>query len=222
MLRSLFCATAMAALMTSGALAQEGRFAVDLGAGTTGGTIEAKFALSERIVLRGGYNYLAYALEEEEYDGILYDADLDFSTVGAFVDLHPFANGFLVSGGAYSGPKEITGRATPSGSVDIGGTSFTAAEVGTLDFSGDLEDIAPFAGLGWDGAFTRDGRFGFKIIAGAMLTGSPSVSLTSTGGTLSNDPAFQAQLAEEEASIQDDVDDYEIYPVVNFALGWRF
>ena len=63
---------------------------------------------------------------------------------------------------------------------------------------------------------------GFKIIAGAMFTGSPDVQMASSGGTLSNDTNFQNQLAIEEQNLQDDIDDYEIYPVVQAGLTWSF
>jgi hypothetical protein len=46
----------------------------------------------------------------------------------AFVDLHPFRNGVMVTGGAYCLAKELTGSAAPSGLVEIGGQAFTPAE----------------------------------------------------------------------------------------------
>lgn len=223
MLSGAAAAAASVCVLASPASAQtDGRFAIDFGIGTTGGTVEGKFALSDRIVLRGGYNYLGYELDGEEYDGVVYDSELDFSTFGGFVDLHPFSNGFMVTGGVYAGAKELTASATPSEPVDIGGTTFTPAEVGQLDFTGDLEDTAPFAGVGWDGAFVREGRFNIKLIAGVMFSGTPDLSLRSSGGALSDDPTFQAELAEEEASIQSEVEDYEYYPVISIGFGYRF
>ena len=103
-----------------------------------------------------------------------------------------------------------------------GNQTFTPAQVGTLNAMADLEDSAPFLGLGWDTTFQGGNGLGFKFIAGAMFTGSPDVSLTSTGGSLSNDANFQNQLAIEEQNLQDDIDDYEIYPVVQAGLTWSF
>jgi hypothetical protein len=55
-----------------------------------------------------------------------------------------------------------------------------------------------------------------------MFTGSPQVNLTSTGGTLSGDASFQTQLATEEQNLQDDIDTYEIYPVIQAGVTLRF
>jgi hypothetical protein len=55
-----------------------------------------------------------------------------------------------------------------------------------------------------------------------MFTGSPQVDLTATGGTLSNDPNFQTQLAQEEQNLQDEISDYEVYPVVQAGLTFSF
>jgi hypothetical protein len=55
-----------------------------------------------------------------------------------------------------------------------------------------------------------------------MFTGSPQVNLTAKGGTLTNDAAFQAQLAQEERNLQDEINDYEVYPVVQAGLTLSF
>ena len=119
------------------------------------------------------------------------------------------------------GEKTLDLFATPTANVEIGNQTFTPAQVGTLNMKGDLEDTAPFLGLGWDSSFDTKG-LSFRFIAGAMFTGTPDVSLTASGGTLSNDSNFQAQLAQEEQNLQSDVDDYEIYPVVQLGLNWAF
>ena len=106
--------------------------------------------------------------------------------------------------------------------MQIGNQTFTPAQVGTLGMAADLEDTAPFVGLGWDTHIRGQRGIGFKFIAGAMFTGSPQVNLTSTGGTLSNDANFQTQLAVEEQNLQDDINDYEIYPVVQSGLTFAF
>jgi hypothetical protein len=105
--------------------------------------------------------------------------------------------------------------------VQIGNQTFTPAQVGVLGLTGDLEDTAPFVGLGWDTTFESTG-LGFKFVAGAMFTGTPQVNLVSTGGSLSSDSNFQAQLAVEEQNLQDDVNDYEVYPVVQLGVTYSF
>lgn len=214
---------AMAALAAGTGLAAgvaDAQVAISGSIGTTGGTAEAKMKVAPILAIRGGYNYFQYEADDT-YDDIAYQGDLDLSTAGAFLDLHPFGNAFMLTGGAYFGEKTLDLFATPTANVEIGNQTFTPAQVGTLNMKGDLEDTAPFLGLGWDSSFDTKG-LSFRFIAGAMFTGTPDVSLTASGGTLSNDSNFQAQLAQEEQNLQSDVDDYEIYPVVQLGLNWAF
>lgn len=213
----------LATLLASGAAAAgtaQAQVALGGSIGTTGVAVEAQFKVAPGLHVRGGYNYFQYEADDT-YDGIAYEGDLDLNTLGAFVDLHPFGNGFLLTGGAYFGEKTLDLLATPTGTVQIGNQSFTPAQVGTLNMAADLEDTAPFVGIGWDTTFENRG-IAFKFIAGAMFTGSPQVNLTASGGTLSNDPNFQTQLAQEEQNLQNDIDAYEIYPVVQAGLTLSF
>ncbi len=200
--------------------AADAQLSVSGSIGTTGGTVEAKVKVAPIVAIRGGYNYFQYEADDT-YDDIAYQGDLDLSTAGAFVDVHPFGNAFMLTGGAYFGEKTLDLFATPTANVQIGNQTYTPSQAGTLNMKGDLEDTAPFVGLGWDTSFDTKG-LGFRFIAGAMFTGTPDVSLTATGGTLSNDANFQTQLANEEQNLQGDIDDYEIYPVVQVGLSLAF
>lgn len=211
---------ACAAAGIAGAGAARAQVAISGGIGTTGVTAEAQVKVVPNVVLRGGYNYFQYEADDT-YDDIAYTGDLDLNTLGAFIDYHPFGNAFFVTAGAYFGEKSLDLTGAPTTNVQIGNQTFTPAQVGSLNLTGDLEDTAPFVGLGWDTSFDNTG-LGFKFLAGAMFTGSPDVTLVSTGGSLSNDPNFQAQLAIEEQNLRDDVDDYKVYPVVQIGLTYGF
>ena len=115
--------------------------------------------------------------------------------------MHPFRNSFFVSGGAYFGERGVDLDATPTRDVRIGGVTFTPAQVGRLDGRIDLEDTAPFAGIGFDNTFTRGGRLGFRFTAGAVFGDAPVVNLQASGGTFSDNPIFQERLRQEEAEI---------------------
>lgn len=217
-----FAAVLAAALPAASALAQEdGRFAVGAQVGTPGVGVQAQFALSPVVVLRGSYDVLQWD-RDQSYKGIDYDAKIDFKSPGAFVDVHPFRNGFLISGGAYFGDRKVDLDATPTSNVNIGGATFTPAQVGNLTGRIDLESTAPFVGFGYDNTFTRGGRIGFRMLAGAAFGDEPQVELDSRGGTLSNDPTFRARLDEEEQEIQAQADNYKVLPVIQAGLNFRF
>ena len=211
-------ALAIAGAATAGAA--QAQIAVGGSIGTAGASAEAQLKVAPGINIRGGYNYLQYGADDT-YDGVAYEGDLDLTTLGAFVDVHPFGNSFFITGGAYFGEKTLGLFATPTQNVEIGSQTFTPSQVGTLSLAADLEDTAPFIGLGWDTTFENPG-IGFKFLAGAMFTGTPQVNLTATGGTLSNDANFQTQLAQEEQNLQDEISDYEIYPVVQVGVTLGF
>lgn len=213
--------TYQANAQSSTASSSDTKLGIGLGVGTTGATIEAKFAPNNFIALRGSFNYLEFSTEEE-YDGITYDGDLDLTTFGGFVDIAPFKNGFVLSGGAFLGDKTFNLLATPSSSVQIGDQSFTPSEVGTLTGQAELKSFSPYAGLGYDGFIAGSKSWSFNARAGVMFTGSPQVDLVSVDGLLSNDPTLRAELDAEIAAIEEEADEYKYYPVVAIGLTRRF
>jgi hypothetical protein len=106
--------------------------------------------------------------------------------------------------------------------VEIGGQIVTPGQVGTLSGAIKLSDVAPFVGVGFDDAFYRDSRFGFRAIAGVAWSEAPEVALNSTGGSLSNDPAFRARLEQEARDISAEAEDKGIFPIVQLGATVRF
>ena len=197
------------------------KFGVGLGVGTTGATVEAKFAPNDTVALRGSFNYLSFSIDEE-FDDIDYDGDFDATTFGGFVDVAPFKNGFVLSGGAFLGDKTLDFDATPTGSVEIGDQIFSPSEVGTLTGKAELASFAPYAGLGYDGFIAGSKDWSFNARAGVMFTGSPDVELVSANGSLSSNAILRQELDAEIEAIEDDADDYKYYPVVTIGLTRRF
>ncbi len=192
-----------------------------LNLGTPGAGVEAQLSLGPVFVLRGGIDTLGYDVDQN-FDGVDYSGRFDFDTVSAFVDLHPFQNAFLISGGVYIGDRSIGLSARPSVTVEIGGQIVTPGQVGTLSGAIKLSDVAPFVGVGFDDAFYRDSRFGFRAIAGFAWSEAPEVALNSTGGSLSNDPAFRARLEQEARDISAEAEDKGIFPIVQLGATVRF
>ena len=108
------------------------------------------------------------------------------------------------------------------GEFDIGDRTFTVAEVGTL--TGDLgfNEVAPYAGIGWGNAVSKDGRWAFMVDVGVLFQGRPDVALASTGGTLSDDPLRTDELRREEANLEDDLGLFRFYPVISLGIAYRF
>lgn len=192
-----------------------------LNAGTPGVGAELQLALGPVFVLRAGVDTLGYDVDEG-FGDVDYMGRMDFDTVSGFIDLHPFGNGFLISGGVYVGQRVIDLNARPTAPVDIGGAKFTPGQVGTLSGRIKLSDAAPFVGVGYDDAFTRRGRWGLRALAGVAWSQEPEVGLSSSGGTLSNDPVFRARLEQEARDIREQARDKGLFPVVQLGVTARF
>ena len=222
MRRHLFSATT---ILLSTALivpATAGEIAVSGQIGTPGIGVGVKAEVFPRIGVRLGYDYLALELDDEEFDDVTYDVDADFSAFTLAVDFHPFANGFNMSAGISQGDRGFDLSGMPSSSVEIGDIVLTPTEVGTLIGEAEWASTAPYLGIGWDSSITRDARWHFIARAGVLLLDEPDVELRSEGGLLSSDPTVQAEIEQEEQSLQEDLDDYSLYPVLSLGVAYQF
>lgn len=220
-LRFLALVTCCAVLGT-GCLSMPG-----VGVGVTGGTtgigaeIKANPLPSSMLLVRGSYNFAEFSGDIES-DDINYGGDFTLSNAGAFADFAPFGGLFYLSGGAYIGKKEADLIATPTADVTIGGTGFTAADVGSLVGKAEFNDVAPYVGVAFDNFANSIGGWSLNARAGIMFVGSPDVTLTSVNGLLSADPTFQNELLQEIDSLQQEAEDYKYFPVLTLGVARRF
>jgi len=205
-------ALAVAGLMLAWSVAgyAQGGPAVGAKIGTLGFGLEAGMGFTDSIGGRLGLNYMTLGRDAKESD-IEYDVDLDFMSVTALLDWHPFKGGFRVSGGLLYNGNEFTGDA--EGELDVGdGGPYPDA---TLKAKIDFNNIAPYLGIGWDTSFGKEKQFGFICDLGIVFQGSPKVSLTGTGV-----PADE--LAKEEKELKDALEDFKFWPVISVGLIYRF
>lgn len=185
---------------------------------------EIAFQLRRPLNLRlGAYGFSTD--QDLETDGIEYTVDIDLVSAGAYLDFHPFSgffDGFKLSAGVLYSGNGVSAVALPGQTLDIGDLTFGDEEVGTLSGTFEVNDINPYLGFGWGNFTDGDSRFFFALDLGVMFHGTPQVTLTSTGGTLSNDPILLNELAAEQAQLQEDVDAFDVYPVVSLGIGFRF
>ena len=110
--------------------------------------------------------------------------------------------------GAFSNGNELTMVNQPFNgpTIDIGGSSFTPADVGTLTSKTSFASTAPYVGVGFD--FEVFGKAGINLDFGVLWQGDPSVSMQSDGLAASL-PAFQAALEAERLQLEDDMSDFK-------------
>jgi len=211
----------LSALALGGAgCAESGGLAVGAKAGTLGLGGELTTGIASDINARFGLNTFDYDFDDE-FDGVEYDVGLNFSSFSALVDWHVFGDSFRVTAGLLSMNHELDLDGTPTGSEEIGGTVYSAADIGTLSGDVEIDGLAPYIGIGWGNPLNSSRRWGFYCDLGVAFTDSPDVAL-SANGTLASDPAFQADLARERADIEDDLEPFKLYPVLSLGLYYRF
>jgi hypothetical protein len=194
-----------------------------LSVGVTGGTYGLGLEAGYRFNGRFGVRANAASYDDDETttsSGFDIDGKAKLESLGAAVDFYPFGGSFRVSLGLRSNKNRFSGLGTPAGAtVDVGGDTYTAAEVGVLTGSADFKKTAPTLTVGWGGKFRTGVHFGVDL--GLMAQGSPRLAAASSG-TLASNPTFQSSLDDQLAEWQDDVKDYKYWPVIQMHLLYRF
>ncbi|MEO1659205.1 MAG: hypothetical protein AAFR65_15965 [Pseudomonadota bacterium] len=201
-------------------------FGVDASIGSNGANVNLQMEVNPFITLRGGYNYFEFELTNVEWDDIKYDVELDFTQPAGFVDVHPFMNGFTISGGYMLGERALDFTSTPTQPVEIGGILFTPDQVGELVGTGSFGDGGLYAGIGWDATTRGVSPVSFVVRLGVIVTDPPEIDIRSQGGIADSDPALREFLDEqlfiEAQQVEDDLENLRYYPVLSFGLGFGF
>ncbi|BBD98598.1 hypothetical protein SAMIE_1020990 [Sphingobium amiense] len=215
-------AATAAALLSAPAFAAQDDDA-RLYAGITGGTLgigpEVGYRLSKNIGIRANASFLSIS-HGFESDDIEYDGKVKLQSFGAMLDVYPFGGGFRLSGGFRINGNKARATAEPSGGTyDINGTTYTAAEIGTLRANTDIKNFAPALTLGYGGGLSSG--FVFGVEAGALFQGRVRIKPLTYTGTLDS-AELRADLEAERQSVQDDIDGYKVYPILQLTIGYRF
>ncbi len=190
---------------------------VGVKAGTLGLGAELGFTLSDRFTTRLALNKYKIGADQT-IDGIAYNADLDLNSAAIFLDWSPFTNGSLhLTVGYVNNGSELSATATPTGSVTIGNQTVT----GVVDLTAKSTikfGSGPYVGIGW-GNVPAPG-IGVTFELGVLKSGAPKADLSLSG---TDRGAFTADdIAREEKQMQDDLNQYDVYPVVSVGLSIGF
>lgn len=201
------------------ALAPGRASAADVGISAHGGTLGAgldlAYGFNRYWTGRVGFNSLT--LEEDfTEENIEYSADLELESVHALADWHVFGGGFRLTGGAIVNNNVFDGSADIEAGDEIGDSPATGS--GSLALDVEYDEVAPYLGIGWGNRARGWSSVSFSVDAGLMLQGSPDVDVTQSGST----GADQDDLDKEEREIEDELENFEIYPVLSAAVVFRF
>jgi len=212
-------AAASSSLPALAADGDDARFYVGATGGTLGIGPELGYRLSSNLGVRGNVSILSVS-HGFDSDDMRYDGKVKLQSGGVMLDVYPFGGGFRVSGGLRINGNKARAIAQPSGgSYEINGTTYTAAQIGTLRADTDIKNVAPALTLGYGGGLSSGLVFGVE--AGALFQGRVKIKPLTYTGTLDN-AALRADLEAERQSLQDDITDYKVYPVLQLTVGYRF
>lgn len=197
---------------------------VGLKAGTLGIGVEGRWSPIPWLDLRMGANQYDFDVSGSQA-GLNYDATMAMDTyflTGNFrVPLSPFR----VTAGLYSNGNELqlSSQDTGGTSYDIGGVSFSSADVGYLQSVTSFSENSPYLGFGYD--FEAFGKVGLNFDLGVLWQGEPIVTLEATG--LDSAPAqIQAllipALEAERLELEDEVSNFKAWPVVSLSFVYNF
>ncbi|MHA7833928.1 MAG: hypothetical protein ACX94A_05540 [Algiphilus sp.] len=230
------------AILTGSAQATD--IGVGLRASTLGLGAEVSITMLDGLNLRipvSGFNYSDDITE----DDIRYDADLELLTVGLLADYHVFGGGFHLTGGVASNGNELkllASEATGNQSFQVGNQTYVSDPNDPFELRAglDFNSVAPYLGIGWGNAASGGGNFYFKFEAGALFQGSPQASASASGSACNESTQtcavtsfdvegddrraqeFREELERERRALEEQIDEFDIYPVVGLSIGYRF
>ena len=83
--------------------------------------------------------------------------------------------------------------------------------------------FAPYAGIGWDTTFGDDDRWGFVFDLGVVFSGSPDLVINATVDPSDpNAATFNSQKKKEVNELQDDLNQFEFWPVLSAGIVYQF
>ncbi len=208
----------VSALLLSSAASADSSFWLGGKIGTLGIGLEGIWRPIRWMDIRVGGNRYDYK-DTGSQAGVNYDATLKLNTYYATANFRFPLSPFRISAGAFSNKNSIEMISIDSGLFDIGGVTYTSADVGTLTSETTFDSTSPYLGAGFD--FTMFGKVGMNLDFGVLWQGDPKVSLDATG-LLANDPTFLARLETERQQLQDEVDPLKAYPVVSIGINFNF
>lgn len=175
----------------------------------------------DNLNLRAGIQGITYDYDDT-YSGIYYEAELELFSTMLLLDFFPLSNNFRISGGMMLNKNEliVTGTAE-DGTYNIGGVTYPSSLVGSVTGTMDFNTVSPYVGFGYGGLLTESGDWHFFMDIGILYQGSPNLSYTATG-PLANNPTFQADLEREKQELEEDIDEFEYYPVISMGIMYQF
>lgn len=182
---------------------------------------ELSLRASRNVGIRLGGNYLQFS-RDATLEDISYHVTPHFENGTAILDLHPFSGSFHLSGGLLLNYNEGEMVATLANDVQIGDSTYTPQQVGSLKGTVSFKKTAPYLGIGFAGR----SRVAVLVDLGVGFTGTPQVELLGeTNLTGAAKTEFDANVAREQQEAQAEITKHKLlryHPVVSLGIKVSF
>jgi hypothetical protein len=204
---------------------------------TLGVGVEAGMSLTRHSNVRVGFNFFNYSKTSHAH-GITYDGDLDLRSLQITYDQY-LIGGLHVSPSllAYNGNHIDASAGVPAGqSFSLGGTRYFSGAANPVAGTGTVHvrTVAPAVFLGMGNIVPRSAmHVWFNVEGGVVFQGTPTTKLN-LGGTAclvnpttgclnaGTDPTVQANVQNEQAKLNKDLEPLKYYPVLSVGISWKF
>jgi len=202
-----------------------GNFGLGVQAGTTGAGAVFAAGLTDSLNVRAHYNVFTYDTDFNQSE-INYQADFNKDNFGVLLDWHPFGGGFRFSGGLYvHSDNTIDVVAVPSAAATyvINGVTYNVSDIGSVVGEVGFGKSTPYLGIGFGNMASGKG-LSFLVDVGVQFQDSPDVNLTTVtcNLTLALCDQLTTDLQTEVLAVEADAEDYDMWPVINLGLIWKF
>jgi len=210
--------------------------AIDVGigakAGLNGVGIDLSLGLTENLNLR----LIASAIDIEgesetvtvgdpgaEGD-IAGELDFDYGATAAFLDWHVFGGGFRVSAGMFKNNGAADFSGTLLSTVTSNGITVSPGDISPITGEVALSDsYQPYLGIGWGRGAGGDGGLSLSVDIGvALLDASVDFNATTNNPGALPQADLDAALAGMESDAEDELKDYEFWPVLAIGINYAF
>lgn len=216
-------------VMLAGLLASVSAHAIDLGLSadisSLGAGLHVAVPLQTDLNARIGFNAYNYSYSGSTSD-VNYNFKFKLNSVDALLDWYPYSGTFRLTAGIIHNGNKVNSVATAnvSGNYVINGNTYNSASAGMIDGDITFRNIAPYIGIGWGNSAGGSKGWGFTSDLGVVAQGSPNSTLTNSGctGTAAMCAQLASDLAVENNTLEQKMNNYKLYPMVRLGLYYHF
>lgn len=213
-----------------------GARALDIGIGAKAGLngigLDLSIGLTENVNLRLIGSAIDIEGEDETVtvgdDGaegdIDAELDFDYGARAAFIDWHLFGGGFRLSAGMFRNTGAADFSGTLLSTITSDGVTVNPDDISPITGEVELADsYQPYLGIGWGRGAGGDGGLSLSVDIGvALLDTSVDFEATSTNTAALPQSELDRALRAMEVDAEEELEDYEFWPVLAIGVNYAF